>query len=170
VKANKDFRIRASFVNGGVLFSFDLGAPEARTMADGSVRIRWTTAAATNAGVFAAGKTASTFGPSIRTRLNTQQRIGGRAEDLTLTAGLTAERIAQIRRQLAQPAPARNSHSIQITRVAAAPSAPRLGQPSVRAVTDSAKLQKENRRASAVCAAQRASVPSLTAACAEARR
>jgi hypothetical protein len=37
-------------------------------------------------------------------------------------------------------------------------------------VLDSAKLEKENRRANAVCAAQRANLPSLTAACAEARR
>ncbi|HEY6828853.1 MAG TPA: hypothetical protein VI259_18465 [Gemmatimonadaceae bacterium] len=173
VKANRDFAIRASFTNGGVLFSFDLGAPESHALADGSVRIRWTVPPPTSGSVVAAGNNAaSTFGPSIRSRLTTQQRMNGRAEDLTLTAGLTPERVAQVRRQLAQPAPVRNAHSIQIARVAAvaSPPAARPTKPSLRAVPDPAKLEKETRRANAICAAQRASVPSLTAACAEARR
>jgi len=40
----------------------------------------------------------------------------------------------------------------------------------VRDVPDTAKLEKENRRANAICAAQRANLPSLTAACSGARR
>ncbi len=171
VKANKDFAIRASFANGGVLFSFDLGAPESRALADGSVRIRWTVPPATRGSVIAASNgAASNFGPPLRTRLTIQRRMNGRAEDLTLTAGLPADRVAQIRRQLASPAPVRNARSIQIARVAAALPTARPGRPSLRAVPDSAKLEKENRRANAICAAQRASVPSLTAACADARR
>jgi hypothetical protein len=170
VKATKDLAVRAHFMNGGVLLSFDLGAPETRTMADGSVRIRWTVPAASGTGVIAETRSSTTFGPPIRTRLATQQPFSGRAEDLTLTAGLAADRVAQIRRQLVRPAPARNSRSIQIARVPAASSAPPSTRPIVRAVRDSVKLDKENRRAAAICAAQRASVPSLTAACTEARR
>jgi len=41
---------------------------------------------------------------------------------------------------------------------------------SVRDRSRTAKLEKENRRANAICAAQRASLPSLTAACSGARR
>ena len=170
VKANKDLAIRASFVNGGVLFSFDLGAPESRAVADGSVRIRWTVPPATSGARLASQRAFTTFGPSIRARLITQLPLGGRAEDLTLTAGLTADRVAQIRRQLGRPAPERNARSIRIALVPATPSWPRAPTPKVRAVPDTAKLDRENRRANAVCAAQRANFPSLTAACAEARR
>jgi len=171
VKANKDFGIRASFVNGGVLLSFDLAAPESRAMADGSVRIRWTMApTASGVAVAMAHRASTTFGPSIRTRLATTQPRRGRAEDLTLTAGLGAHRIAQLRRQLAQPTEVRNGHSLQIARAPAPSPAPLGARPKIRVVLDSAKLEKETRRANAVCAAQRANLPSLTAACAEARR
>jgi hypothetical protein len=171
VKANKNFAIRASFTNGGVLFSFDLGSAESRALTDGSVRIRWTVPPMASGSVVAAAKNVSSlFGPPIRTRLTAERKMNGRAEDLTLTAGLTAERIAQLRRQLAPPAAIRNARSIQIARVPAASPGARPGRSSTRSVPDSAKLEKENRRAIAVCAAQRASVPSLTAACAEARR
>ena len=170
IKANKDFAIRANFVNGGVLLSFNLGTPESRAMADGSVRIRWTMPPTGNGALLAAKRAASIFGPPIKTRLIAQEPLGGRAEDLTLTAGLTTDRVAQIRRQLVRPAPERNARSIQIAAVSAPPSATRSSRLSLRAVPDSAKLEKENRRANAVCAAQRANFPSLTAACAEARR
>lgn len=170
VRANRDLAIRANFMNGGVLFSFDLGAPESRSLADGSVRIRWTVAPATSGATLAANGAASTFGLPIRTRLIAQQPIGGDAENLTLTAGLPAERIAQIRRQLIRPPAPRNARSVQIAVGSATSPTPRFSRPNIRAVPDSAKLDRENRRANAVCAAQRASSPSLTAACAEARR
>ena len=171
VKANGDFGIRASFVNAGVLLSFDLGAPESRAIADGLVSIRWTLPPAPRgAAITMSGRrAASTFGPSIRGRLATNQPNGGRAEDLTLTAGLSEDRVSQLRRQLAPPAVARNSRSLQIARAPATVPPPR-GRASMRAVLDSAKLERENRRANAVCAAQRANLPSLTAACAESRR
>jgi hypothetical protein len=170
VKANRDFGIRASFVNGGVLLSFDLGAPESRAIADGLVRIRWTVPPMPRGAAVAMGRRASsTFGPSIRARLATSHVSAGRAEDLTLTAGLSADRVAQIRRQLTPPTAVRNSRSIRIARAPATAPPPRTRAP-IRAVLDSAKLEKENRRANAVCAAQRANLPSLTAACAEARR
>ena len=170
VKANRDFGIRASFVNGGVLLSFDLGAPESRAIADGFVRIRWTVPPAPRGAAVAMGRrSSSTFGPSIRARVATSHASAGRAEDLTLTAGLSADRVAQIRRQLTPPTAVRNSRSLRIARAAATAPPPRTRAP-IRAVLDSAKLEKENRRANAVCAAQRANLPSLTAACAEARR
>jgi len=173
VKANKDFQIRASFVNGGVLLSFDLGAPESRAIADGSVRIRWTKPAAPRGAAVVMGggqRASSVFGPSIRGELTAHQQRDGRAEDLTLTAGLDAARIAQIRKQLAAPAAPPNGRPLQFGRVPAPPVSHGRARPAVRDVLDSAKLEKENRRASAVCAAQRANLPSLTAACAEARR
>lgn len=171
LKANKDLQVRAAFVNGGVLLSFDLGAPESRAIADGSVRIRWTMPPTPRGTVIAMGQRASSaFGPSVRQNLAPHQRGGGRAEDLTLTAGLDAEHIAQIRRQVGLSSATKNHRSLQITR-APAPALSAGRTPSgVRDVLDSAKLERENRRAAAVCAAQRASMPSLTAACAEARR
>ena len=169
IKANKDFGIRASFTNGGVLLTFDLGTPESRAIAEGLVRIRWTMPPTPRGTPIPMGRLASAFGPSIRRRFATNQRTGGRAEDLTLTAGLGADRIGEIRRQLARPTEAKNGHSLQIAR-APVPAPPTKSRAVVRAVLDSAKLEKENRRANAICAAQRASHPSLTAACAEARR
>jgi hypothetical protein len=171
VKANKTFGIRASFVNGGLLLSFDLGSPESRAIADGSVRIRWTVPPAPRGIAVEMGRSgSSTFGPSIGARLMTNAASGGRAEDLTLTAGLAADRIAQIRRQLARPDASKKGRSLQITPVPATTPPSKALRPNIRTALDSAKLEKENRRASAVCAAQRANLPSLTAACAEARR
>jgi hypothetical protein len=171
VKANKTFGIRAAFLNGGVLLSFDLGSPESRAIVDGSVRIRWTMPPAPRAVAVEMGRSASSaFGPSIRAQLMTKPANGSRAEDLTLTAGLATDRIAQIRRQLARPVASKNTHSLQITRVPATTRLPSVSRTNVRTVLDSAKLERENRRANAVCAAQRANLPSLTAACAEARR
>ena len=171
VKANRDFPVRAAFVNGGVLLSFDLGAPETRAIADGSVRIRWTMPPTPRGAVVAMGRrTSSAFGPSIRAKLAPHSSGGGRAEDLTLTAGLDADHIAQVRKQVGRTAAAKNGRSLQISRIGAPPSSPARARPVMRDVLDSAKLERENRRANAVCAAQRASMPSLTAACAEARR
>jgi hypothetical protein len=102
--------------------------------------------------------------------LTPRQSTGGRAEDLTLTAGLDADRVAQIRKQLARPAPVRNAHSLQIGRASVTQASAAGARTTVRDVLDTAKLEKENRRANAVCAAQRASLPSLTAACTGARR
>ena len=173
VKANQDLQIGASFMNGGVLLNLNLGAPESRAMADGSVRIRWTMPPAPRGAAVAMGsglRASPVFGPSIRTRLTPPQSVGDRAEELTLTAGLDADRVAQIRKQLARPAPARNGRSLQIARVSGTPASGGGARATVREVVDTAKLERENRRANAVCAAQRASRPSLTAACSGTRR
>jgi len=181
VKSNRDLQIGASFTNGGLLLSLDLGAPESRAIADGSLRIRWTVlppsppaprGAAVAMGSARVRGASPTFGPSIRTSLAPRQSAGGRTEDLTLTAGLDAGRVAQIRKQLARPAVARNGRSLQIARTAPPGAPPPRGgaRPTVRDVPDTAKLEKENRRANAICAAQRANLPSLTAACSGARR
>ena len=171
VKANGDFQVRATFASGGVLLYFDVGAPESRAIADGSVRIRGTMPPAPRGAAVAMGQRGSTvFGPSIRAKLAPHRSAGNRAEDLTLTAGLDADHIAQIRKQVGRTAAAKNGRSLQISRAPMAPASSAHARTVVRDVLDSAKLEKENRRANAICAAQRASMPSLTAACAEARR
>jgi hypothetical protein len=171
VKANREIQARATFMNGGILLRFDLGAPETRSIADGSLRIRWTMPPAPRGAAVAMGQRASSaFGPSIRAKLTPHPSGGGRAEDLTLTAGLDADHIAQIRKQVGRTTATKNDRSLQISRAPATPASPARARTVVRDVFDAAKLEKENRRANAVCAAQRASMPSLTAACAQARR
>ncbi len=171
VVSNRSVQIQAGKVPGGIVITFDLGTPESRALVDGSVRIRWTPAPGPTGPV----AISRLIHPAIVSANIRAQRIqaGARAakenEGVKLPA-LAPEQAQALRQQLQKPAAVKNSVKAQVVSTtlpaAKAPHALAKVVPQrVRRVKDAQKSQKEQRLATAVCAAYKNNVPGLPNAC-----
>jgi hypothetical protein len=176
VKSNNNVRIDASFVQGGVLLSFYLGTPDSRALVDGAVHIQWTVASGpravsgARAGVVAstmAQRFPATFGAPIAAARMTvaQGQPKSEPEAFVFATGLSASQAAQLEQKLKKVPPKKNAVAITMNRVVSSAVARRARVTRVRVVRDVAKVQRDQARGQAVCAAHGGSLPGVPKAC-----
>jgi hypothetical protein len=174
IHANKSLAVRSGKVPGGLVLSFDLGAPESQALVDGSVTINWlpsqpasaTARSLPTVNLFPALPAATMN--AIATRMKSAATETKESDAHKLPAGLSADKASALKQQLQKPTATKNTITVQSTQVAMTQHpqrAVKFVRPTVRAVANPARAAKTQRESKAVCDAYNNNLPGIPDAC-----
>lgn len=171
---SESLAVQAGKVQGGLLLTFALGAPENRALVDGSVTIHWVPIPVVGGKVNrlpAVAMFAKKMPPagqiSVADRMTAAAKAPRESDAIQLPA-LSAEKANALHQQLQKPAPVRSNIRVQAVKVAMTAHPQRSAQPvrpRTRSVPDPVKAAKDQRQTKAICAAYDNNIPGFVGAC-----
>lgn len=175
IHVSRSLTVNSGKVPGGLVLTFDLGTPESQALVDGSVTIHWVpkTTAITARRVAVATVDIFPKLPAItQNAINARRQAAAKAtkesDAIKLPPGLSAEKANTLKQQLQKPPVAKNTISVQATKVALTmhpQKAARIVRPKIRAVLNAAKTAKDQRQIKALCEAYNNNIPGIPGAC-----
>lgn len=170
---SQSFAVQSSKVEGGLLLTFALGAPENRAFADGSVTIRWVPIPAVGHAhptihlpAFIAAETSDQAAVNSLIAAAAKET---KESDAVRLPPLAADKVNLLRQQLQKPAVAKRTIHVQATRASLTAHPQKvalIARPKTRAVPDPVKAAKDQRRHQAICAAYDNNIAGIPNACA----